>query len=193
MEPDGRRQVPVDKRVRLPFGEYLPWPGVRGDDVQAGGPAHVLRAAGARLGILNCYEVTAPGAGRDAARAGRPQLLVNLTNEAWFRGTAAARYLPRFAVLRAVELRTDIVRAANAGGGGWVDAAGRVRRGGADAGPAVTVVDAGLRPAGAAPTLYARAGDWPLRIVLVLLLLASTGRRPPWAGPRARRGPRPSA
>lgn len=193
VDADGRRQASVDKRVRLPFGEYRPWPGVRSDDIQAGGPAHVLRAAGVRVGVLNCYEVTSPSAGRDVARAGRPQLLVNLTNEAWFRGTTASRYLPRFSVLRAVELRTDVVRAANAGGGGWVDAAGRVRREGSDGGAAAAVVEAGVRPPGAAPTVYARLGDWPLRLALVLLLLVSSARRRPWAGRRARRGPLPSA
>ncbi len=185
VEPDGTLQRPVDKRRLLPFGERVPLRAelgwlrdgfARASEAEPGHGTHALllrRPDGLalRLGILNCYEDMDRLAGRDLARRVRPQLIVNVANAAWYDGTTGADIQAQLAALRAVELRTDVVRAANTRGGTWIDAAGRRRL---DAGGAVELVGAGLRPAGASPTPWARTGDAPLW-VLVGLLVAGGG------------------
>jgi apolipoprotein N-acyltransferase len=66
--------------------------------------------------------------GRRIALSLRPNLLVNVTNDAWFTGTAEPELHARLAVMRAIELRLDLVRAVNRGVASWVDATGRFGR-----------------------------------------------------------------
>jgi apolipoprotein N-acyltransferase len=91
-----------------------------------------------------------------------PNLLVNVTNDAWFAGSAESELHLRLAALRAVEERRDLVRAVNFGPSTWVDAAGRVRARWEPplAGPLMTQPALVEGP----PTLYARLGDWPLAL-----------------------------
>ena len=113
-----------------------------------------------RAAVLVCYEDTLPEAGREAMEVA-PNLLVNVTNDAWFFGSAESELHLRVATLRAVELRRDIVRAVNFGPTSWVDAAGRVRaRALAGASRASSSAEPALLET--APTLYARFGDAPL-------------------------------
>jgi apolipoprotein N-acyltransferase len=178
-----------DKRRLMWFGETvpladrLPWVRhvfARGLGLSPGDGAFGLLEAGAvRAAPLICYEDTLPEAGRDAA-AWDPNLLVNLTNDAWFGGEESELHM-RIAALRAVELRRDLVRAVNVGVPSWFDAAGRLRaRGSPDF---VGVLE--TRPAlvAAPPTVFARFGDAPW--ALVALVAANVAV---WA--EARRGRR---
>jgi apolipoprotein N-acyltransferase len=96
----------------------------------AGGDRPVIlpvRAGGLdlRLGPMICLEDTVPGYGRELADA-RPNLLVNQTIDTWF-GTFAEPWQHRgLAVLRAVEIRADMVRAVNTGPSGLIEATGRI-------------------------------------------------------------------
>jgi apolipoprotein N-acyltransferase len=129
--------------------------------------------------VLSCYEDTLPEAGREAMDAA-PDLLVNLTNDAWFSGSPESELHLRLAALRAVELRRDLVRAVNFGPTSWIDATGRVRaRSPADF-SAVLATEPALLDGPA--TLYARFGDAPWALAALLL-----GSVAVW---RARRRPR---
>jgi apolipoprotein N-acyltransferase len=121
-----------------------------------------------RAAVLNCYEDTLPVAGREAMEV-RPNLLVNVTNDAWFAGSAEGELHLRLATLRAIETRRDLVRAVNKGPTSWVDAAGRVRTRYAERFPAAVAVEPALLDG--APTIFARVGDAPL-VVLVAAALA---------------------
>src|SRR6185369_4240305 len=55
-----------------------------------------------------------------------PHLLVNVTNDAWFGDTTEPWEHLGLSVFRAVEARTDLVRAVNTGVSAFVDATGRV-------------------------------------------------------------------
>lgn len=185
---DGALSTSYDKRHLLWFGETvpladrLPWIRkvlARGLGLVAGDHSEGLDAGRVRAAVLICYEDTLPEAGREAMEAA-PNLLVNVTNDAWFQGTPESELHLRAAVMRAVELRRDLVRAVNLGPTSLVDAAGRVEARGAVDVPAALVT----RPAllGGAPTLYARFGDGPW----VLVLLALTGVQA-WRAAVARR------
>jgi apolipoprotein N-acyltransferase len=176
--PDGAMQPPHDKLQLLWFGEMVPLgaelPWLRHLFQKSGGlipgtEARALtleRTAGPslRMGVLNCYEDTLASVGLRIAVELAPNLLVNITNDAWFQGTAEPELHARLAAMRAVELRRDLVRAVNLGVVSWVDAAGveRARYAGNEA--ATLEASPAIRNGGL--TVYARLGDTPLRITL---------------------------
>jgi len=121
---DGRVIGRYDKRILVPFGEYMPlgerFPVLRtlspGTSNFAPGGAPALLPVGtlARLGTLICYEDVIPAPARDAVRQGAT-LLVNLTNDAWYGDGAEPVQHQALAVWRAVETRRDLIRATNTG------------------------------------------------------------------------------
>lgn len=78
-----------------------------------------------RLGPMICYEDILPNLGRKLADL-HPHLLVNLTNDTWFGDTSEPWQHLALSVYRAVEMRTDLVRAVNTGVSAFIDANGRV-------------------------------------------------------------------
>lgn len=115
---DGAVRGAYDKRRLLPFAETMPsLRGAGAADARsfvAGDAATVLTVAGRRLGPLICYEAIFPDLARATVREGA-ELLVNLSNDSWFASGAGPGQHVRFALLRAVELRRTLVRAANRG------------------------------------------------------------------------------
>jgi apolipoprotein N-acyltransferase len=178
--PDRRLQAPYDKMELLwfgetvPLGQYLPWlrrlfqrsgsllPGteLRGLTLErTNGPT-------LRMAVLNCYEDTLPVLGRRMRRELNPNLLVNVTNDAWFVGTQEPVLHERLAAMRSIELRRDMVRAVNLGVAGWIDAAGQVRARRDSTKPGWLLVTPRLHESPV--TLYARFGDLPMLILLAL-------------------------
>lgn len=156
----------------LPFGAWLPVQ-VRNVFYRAGGllpgeTVELLAEQAARIGVLNCYEDTLPSVGRRLA-AHAPNLLVNLTNDAWFVGTQEPELHLRLSISRAIETRRDLVRAVNLGVPAHIDFLGRVQARGEAHRRGVLVVSPALNET--SPTLYARAGDVPMWSALLLLAL----------------------
>jgi apolipoprotein N-acyltransferase len=162
-----------DKTHLVPFGEYVPFrdalplqkitPGNL--DYSAGpGPRTIELSGLPPFAPLICYEAIFPGAIVD--ENDRPAWLLNITNDAWYGRSSGPFQHFAIARTRAVEEGMPLVRVANNGISGIVDATGRVvARIDFDT---VGYADLPL-PAAAGETLYARAGDW---IFLMLLLLA---------------------
>ena len=154
---------------RSPFGEYVPLrpllaatglqkvvPGIL--DYSAGpGPRTLVLPGLPDVGPLVCYEVIFPGA---VTAQQRPAWLLNVTNDAWYGNSAGPYQHFAMARVRAVEEGVPLVRAANTGISGIVDAYGRVR---ASLGLMEAGVVDGELPVPLAPTLYARFKDWPDR------------------------------
>jgi apolipoprotein N-acyltransferase len=77
-----------------------------------------------KVGVLICYESIFPQQSRAYRRAGA-DVIVNLTNDAWFgQGTAPYQHESHLH-LRAIETRVGIVRAANTGISEYIDPLGR--------------------------------------------------------------------
>jgi apolipoprotein N-acyltransferase len=77
-----------------------------------------------KVGVLICYESIFPQQSRAYRRAGA-DVIVNLTNDAWFgQGTAPYQHESHLR-LRAIETRVGIVRAANTGISEYIDPLGR--------------------------------------------------------------------
>jgi apolipoprotein N-acyltransferase len=175
VDPDGRVVAAYDKAHLVPFGEYtpLPWlfgwvPALGTGMVPGPGRQNVKLPGAPPASGLICYEVVFPGDVID--RDDRPQWLLNLTNDAWY-GRSAGPY-QHFAAarMRAVEEGLPLVRSAQNGISGVIDAYGRVIK--SLALDEVGVVDAAL-PAALPPTPYARWRDGPAAaLALIIVILA---------------------
>jgi apolipoprotein N-acyltransferase len=180
-DSDGRLSASYDKLHLVPFGEYLPLEPVltalglkklthgRGAFTAGVTPRPVLGIAGLPKALaLVCYEALFPGAivqGRE-----RPRVLINVTNDGWFGNTSGPPQHFHQARVRAVEEGLPLLRAANNGISAIVDGHGRVRQ--SLALNVRGVIDGGL-PGALAPTPYARYGDVPLILILVLYAAAA--------------------
>ena len=177
----GGLSTAYDKRHLLWFGETvpladrLPWLRhvfARGLGLAAGNRSVTLVAGAIRAAPLICYEDMLPEAGREAMGE-RPNLLVNITNDAWFGGAESELHL-RMAALRAVEARRDMVRAVNMGVSSWFDASGRLRARGAADLPGIVPAEPALLET--PDTLYVRFGDAPWALLALLLANAAVWR-----------------
>lgn len=134
INPEGRVTGKYDKSHLVPFGEYVPlkkWLPFVGKmvpqigDFFSGPKGHLLSISGMDIGVQICYEVIFPDLSAQMIRNGG-ELIVNITNDAWFGRTAAPRQHFSMALFRAVENRRTLVRAANTGISAFADPAGRV-------------------------------------------------------------------
>jgi len=131
--PDGSQTL-YFKQHLVPFGEYIPFsdilplPGPVVESVgnfSAGKNSQPLAAGKAKLGVLICFESIFPALARREAANGA-NLLINITNDAWFgRSSASIQHLA-MVVFRAVENRRSLARAANTGISCFIDPAGRI-------------------------------------------------------------------
>ncbi|OGX37410.1 MAG: apolipoprotein N-acyltransferase [Omnitrophica WOR_2 bacterium RIFCSPLOWO2_12_FULL_50_9] len=106
--------------------EYTIFPlSVRGEG--RGRPASISRQRGRQgaFSVLICFEDTVARLSRRLAQRGA-QLLVNITNDAWFEDTKAPFLHLQSAVFRTVENRRGLVRSANTGVSCFIDAFGRI-------------------------------------------------------------------
>jgi apolipoprotein N-acyltransferase len=179
----------VDKLHLVPFGEYVPFQGLLGrfgigklvelpGQFAAGTARHTIKLPdGAAALPFICYEIIFPDEGDKEARGA--DLIVNVTNDAWFGNTPGPYQHFRQAEIRAVELGLPLIRAANNGVSAVVDAHGRVLD--ALAINAVGALDATLKlERGRNPHVGTPSTNGFLTIILFALAAAAmklTGRR----------------
>mgnify|MGYP001594260112 CR=1 FL=1 len=134
LRPDGTLSGRYDKVHLVPYGEYVPlrrfFPfigklvaGV--GDFKAGKGFYPLTINMHRLGVLICYEAIFPEGAREYKQKGA-QILVNITNDAWFGRTSAPYQHLSMTVFRAIETRLYLVRAANTGISSIIDPTGEI-------------------------------------------------------------------
>ncbi len=203
LDPSGRITARYRKIRLVPFGEYVPLHSLftvggrfaaklvqEVSDFTPGTEATTGRVDGHAIGGFICYEAIFPGLVRRFAAEGA-ELLVNITNDAWYGTTSAPYQHLAMASFRAVENRRYLVRAANTGITAVVDPWGRVREKTRLFEATVLVAEV---PFVSGTTFYTRHGDLFARIclALALALVAATLRS---RGPKARgtRGRSPSA
>ncbi len=163
--PGGQLLGRYDKRHLVPFGEYVPLkPLLSFVNVLAGGAigefapgreATVFATPIARFAVVICYEVIFPAEVREFFRAGA-DVLVNLTDDAWFGRSAAPAQHLAMAVFRAIEIWAYLLRAANTGISAIVAPDGRILQATGLFTPAIVV--GGIQPRGEG-NLYTRYGD----------------------------------
>lgn len=175
LEGDGVR-ASYDKMRLVPFGEFFPWRGALGPvysfffrafgfggDLADTAPGTRLAPVGP-YGAYVCYESVFPGTARGLVRGGA-EVLVNVSNDAWFGPSFGGLQHFQMGRLRAVENGRWLLRAGNDGVTASVDPYGRV----------VARIPRGQPGTLAAPyapstrpTLYTRTGDWAVGVALLV-------------------------
>jgi apolipoprotein N-acyltransferase len=188
LQPSARRQLEFDayrKASLFPLTErvpalldrpvvrrWLPWLGTwKGGAGPPVVPLHVRDGRTLRIAPLICYDAVDPGRVIAAARQGA-ELIVTLSNDAWFAAGGGPRLHLVVSAFRSIETRRPQVRATNTGisaviapTGELLGAIGVDQRG--------TLVGA-VAPAGATWTLMLAWGDWfgPTALVMGAVMLA---------------------
>jgi len=128
---EGQVLMRYDKNWLVPFGEYVPLSGILGwvdtgfIPTKAGDEKKIFSYENWNWATPICYEILNQGLIRRMSREG--EILFNQSNEAWFEDSIGLPVLWNVGILRAVEVRRPVVKAANTGYSGWVDDLGRTR------------------------------------------------------------------
>lgn len=172
------------KRHLVPFGEYVPFRDWAGGllnfvgtplgDFNAGTSAQPLQAAGHALGVSICYEVTFGAELADSLPAA--EILLNVSNDAWFGRSAAPWQHLQMARMRALETARPLLRATNTGISAVIDQRGGLRM-------QTPLFEQAVLNAQVTPrtgmTPYMRWRDWPIAGLCLsgLVLMLIFGRR----------------
>ena len=186
-DASGAISTRYDKQYLLTFGEYLPFgdslpilykwspnsghftPGTSEDPlmIDIAGTKHAVS-------MLICYEDILPRFTNDAVRHADPELLVNMTNDAWFGDSTEPWEHLALAQLRAVEHRRYLVRGTNSGVSAVVDPVGRViAHSGTFKEESLSSTIHWMR----SHTVYERIGDWPWLLASIAVVVGSFRKR----------------
>ena len=126
-----------DKLHLVPFGEFMPWPGFFSRFSFAGligdfspGENYTVFSldqtkAKVKFSVLICFEDVFAHLTRNFSQKGA-QMLVNMTNDAWFENSSEPYQHLQASVFRAVENRVNLVRSANTGVSCFIDPWGKI-------------------------------------------------------------------
>ena len=170
----GKTKGVYDKQHLVPFGEYMPFRkwlpflnSIVGElDFTPGQNNGLMRQEGiGTIQLLICYEVIFSG--KVIKPMARPDLMVNLTNDAWFGDSLGPWQHLAQAQMRAVEEGVPLFRVANTGITAGFDSYGRV----------LGLIPIGVKgtldlavPSAIAPTLFARFRNFGFFCLVILIV-----------------------
>ncbi len=192
VDADGIRER-YDKAHLVPFGEYIPLRdllgrvfsalarGIAAADVSPGsGPRALVLpvrdGSAVPSGVTICYELLFPDLVRGFVGDGA-QVLLAITNDAWYGRTGAPHQFLAITALRSAENRVWTARAANTGISGFIDARGRVREQSGIFERGYLVEDVPLRAAPKGGSFYTRRGDVFAWVCWIGVVAAAVVRR----------------
>ncbi len=156
----------------VPFAVWFPWlykltPLPQG--AHPGDGPKSFKVGEFRIAPSICYETTIPHLIRGQVAQLReqgeePDILVNITNDGWFRGSSELDMHLACAVFRAIECRKPMLIAANTGFSAWIDDRGKIVRQGERWVEDKIIAEPYLY---SRPSLYLTIGDWPAGICLL--------------------------
>ena len=181
----GRILTRYHKQVLLAFGEYLPFakllswiPALPMADGFTPGPGpvvfHLPRAV--RVAPLICYEDLLPDVVRKFVSETRANILINLTNDAWYGKSVGPWQHLRLAQSRAIETRRSLLRVTNTGVTSLVNAKGELVKTLPMFTAAVMQTEVDILDE---TTYYVRFGDWfawAMTIATLVLILLQVKR-----------------
>jgi apolipoprotein N-acyltransferase len=176
-----------DKTFLLAFGEFLPF----GDRFPVlyewspnsgrftpGTSLDALPLDDHRVSVHICYEDVVPSFVNKMMRKDPADLLVNITNDAWFGDSTEPWIHLALSKFRAIEQRRYLVRSTNSGVSAVIDPVGRVvRHSGTYRQEAIRSEIAWLQ----GRTVYRTLGDAPWWILTLAIFWMSFRQAPPWA------------
>ena len=175
LDGEGNVQGTYDKTYLLAFGEYIPFGDVfpwiyklspNTGKFTPGNHTRPIELDGIKYGVLICYEDILPGFVHKMMKH-EPDILVNITNDAWFGDTHEPIIHLALATFRAVEQRRFLARSTNTGISAFVDPAGRIMSQTPTFERANLMAD--IKPL-KGTTIYQNLGNWPGLASVILLL-----------------------
>ncbi len=175
----GEGQGTYLKQKLVPFGEYVPLQDLLRGLIAffnlpmsdfARGPAEqpLLQAKGYSIASFICYEVVYPEFA--ASLAARSNILLTVSNDAWFGSSIGPLQHLQMAQMRALEAGRWMIRATNNGISVLIDPQGRIQ---SRIPPFEAAILYGEVQAMQGHTPYLRFGSLPLAILAALILLAT--------------------
>lgn len=170
------------KRHLVMFGEYIPFvslfPGLLesiGMGTLDAGDRYVgwKTRSGCTIAPSVCFENVVPQLVQQQVQeltkqGNAPDLLVNVTNDAWFRGSSLLDHHLNNAISCAAENRKPMLVAANNGISAWIDSTGRIVK-------SLDRFEEGTLVAEPIPDgrwgLWQTVGDWPARFIALITLI----------------------
>ena len=174
---DGRDPAEYAKRRLVPWGEYVPladlFPFIghlarNAGQFTPGTEVGLMSLRGQSLAMAICYEVIFAGLTAEQCRAGA-DILLTVTNDAWYGDTSAPWQHLRAARFRAAENRKPMLRAALTGVSAIIDSKGKVVE---QLGVGETGILRGEVVGSSTLTPYAQAPWWPVWTSVALLAFA---------------------
>jgi apolipoprotein N-acyltransferase len=178
-----------DKQFLLAFGEYLPfgdtfpilykWSPHSGKFSPGSSLEPVivdLKGTEHKVSVLICYEDILPGFTNRAVGHADPELIVNMTNDAWFGNTLEPWQHLALAKFRAVEHRRFLVRSTNSGVSAVIDPNGSIVEGTLSTPFETEAHDAVIRWLRGS-TVYEVIGDVPWYLVTLAVAVAAFRQR----------------
>lgn len=159
----------------VPFGEYIPWkklffflePMVAIGNFEAGPSLTPIPFNGTSLGVMICGEDIFPELARELVNKGA-NLLVNMSNDAWYGFSSEASQHLALATYRSIETRKSTIRATNTGISSVILPTGK------------TIIQAPLLEESvliyqvpllkSEPSVYLLAGDWLIAACFIFLI-----------------------
>ncbi len=152
-----------DKIQLVPFGEYVPARELLGyvvnrvvqgfGDMLPGDEQTIFDVKGAKLGVLICYESVFPDLTRLEVKKGA-DVLVNITNDAWYGDSSAPYQALAMAAMRSAETKAPMVRVANTGISAYIEPSGLIEK---------------TTPIFKRDILYHDVAFWPVRTVYTMV------------------------
>jgi len=185
IDSDGKVLGRYDKNYLLIFGEFIPFGDVfpqfyewlpEASHFYPGETVETFSFKGHQIGVLICYEDIIPRFTRSLAGKD-PNVLINVTNDAWFGKTSEPYLHLALSIFRAVENRLWLIRSTNTGVTVFVDAVGRIVSETGLEDPEVLVSDV---PMMRSSTLYRSYGElfaYLCLIAFALLVIGALARR----------------
>ncbi|MCX8027483.1 MAG: apolipoprotein N-acyltransferase [Thermodesulfovibrionales bacterium] len=181
-DKNGKLSYIYDKIHLVPFGEYVPLRKVLffvekltygiGDYT----PGDTFLKAVSTFGSFStviCYEIIFPDLVRKFFKK-ENNLLVNITNDAWFGMTSGPYQHFSMAVFRAIEIRKPVARCANTGISGFIDEKGRILKTTKLFERVSLVKDVGIN---SSITFYAKYGDMFTYLVIIVSIILLIRKR----------------
>jgi len=177
----------VYRKIKLvPFGEFVPFRGVLSfidvlneiEDMYPGDKYELFSVKKAKIAVLICFEDVFSDFTRNFASLGA-NIIVNVTDDSWFKGYPQSLQHLRIAKFRAVENNRFVLRAANSGISCVISNFGQVIKKISEGKKDVFIsgrLDMSI-PMISKNTFYSRQGDiWILLLGLVFLILRFLNR-----------------
>jgi apolipoprotein N-acyltransferase len=185
LSPQGQVVGKYDKSHLVPYGEYVPLQRLfffiskmvqSIGELTEGPVGGVVNLPEGPVGPLICYESIFPYLSRAQMQNGAG-LLVNLTNDAWYGTTSAPYQSLAIAVVRAVESRVCMARAANTGISAFIGGDGRILWQSGLFVPDAQMMELPWLPGGSPYTQYGDVFAWTCTTLTGLILIFTRRRR----------------